>query len=177
MARKSRNRRRRQERIIDAYLHHASEVFAAVFTPNCCLNASRVTLDVLRHFGITAHPESVLVSLYNPTWVLLVEAHGRRPVTEAEAQQWVAMGGWCLGCGGLKEPSEAHGGWDGHLVVRVGSMIIDPSAGQFDRPEKGIMVPQIVTIEVTTAFRRGERLGLGHNFANTYIQPHLLTHS
>ena len=111
----------------------AEPIFERTFSPDCCLNATRVLLDVLRGVGFAARPLSVRAFAYNAVYVDRV-ARGLPPLGDPES--------WGLGV--ETRPAMGGGGWPGHLVALVDNRwLVDGSAGQFSRPEKNILVPWI----------------------------------
>lgn len=112
----------------------AAPIFERELRVDCCLNASRILLEVLHGLGVSARPISVRAFAYNGVYMERLWG-GLNPLEDDRA--------WGVGVEtrpGMGEP----GGWSGHLVVLVeGKWIIDGSSGQFARPEKGILVPNL----------------------------------
>ena len=99
------------------------------FTPDCCINGTKVAIRVLKHFGITAQPVSVRFALFNRfAWDLY--------------QDGVPLAEWpehahSLGVG----PKQGTGPdkWNGHLIAEGDGWALDISASQFARSGRIIM--------------------------------------
>lgn len=116
-----------------------------------CLNATRVTLDVMRHFNIKATALSVRFYAYNHAWMERVRIEGRLPSGDAEANEWVLKyGAWALGVDTV-DRGEEHA-YPGHVVAIVQGHIIDASVGQFSRPQRGIPFPEVIAVPTFPRF-------------------------
>jgi hypothetical protein len=109
----------------------ASLVLADLYTPDCCIAATRAGLAVLEHLRIKAQPRACIALAMNREWLA-----GER-----------ALPAWAV----MIDPDETiarPAGFAGHLVIvgKVGSskFLLDMSAGQFDRPGREINVPGAV---------------------------------
>lgn len=95
------------------------------YTSDCCINAARVGVEVLKRLGVPAKPVSVRIFLFNRfAWDLY-----RKGVPIGTWPEHA----WSLGVGdrdGFDEP----GRWNGHLMVEGDGFLLDLSARQFDRP-------------------------------------------
>ena len=127
------------ERVLAAYLRWAPDLFARVFPIKAhCLHSCRITLDALRHFGISAEPESVRASVFNDIWFAKFMEAGGVPRSNELARRWGADGARCYRIGGCSASGPE---WPGHLVIRTGNHVIDPAMGQFSIPDDGIVMP------------------------------------
>lgn len=129
------------------------------FLPGACINSARITVDVLRHYGIRASAVPARLDIYNPVWVRLIKDEGLPKSNEA-LQRWTEAGASCVGVNGTGVKSAT--GWDGHLMVRLDDSLIDPSFGQFNRPWKAIPCPPVVRLPLPNGgkdFDRGELVG------------------
>lgn len=90
----------------------------------CCVLASRLAIEALKHFDIAGRGMKVQVRANNHAMVMLEET-GDRDRWEAKALQR-----YC----GLGTGSKLNEGWlNGHVVVIVeGEILLDPSAPQFN---------------------------------------------
>lgn len=93
---------------------------------------------------------SVEFVAWNPTWARLRDATGGPPKDEAEAQAWVAQGGWAIGID-VTTPHDG-GKWPGHLVLSAAGFLVDLAAAQFNRPERGIPFPDCVLAPLPVGF-------------------------
>jgi hypothetical protein len=157
--RQTKRQRKRIEKarsVIDTYVEHAAEVFPRHFTKDCCINATRVLVEVMAHFGVSAQPLSVSCVAHNKILVDCIEKH-RGSLTEAEVDEAYDNGAWGvrIETGKQVKPN----GWPGHLVAVVNNKwLVDSSAGQMSRPHKGIQLPPIVVVPATRRFQSGDEL-------------------
>lgn len=101
--------------------------------PNLCVAAARTTMDVLHHLGIGARAMPVGVVVANEQWMRLTDEQ------RVEALSDPTNPAWSIGVlAGSQQPEP--GTFDGHLVVVVPRLraLLDPTLGQFSRPEHGI---------------------------------------
>lgn len=153
-------KKRKQEaapnHIITAFIDEAGPVFAQHFTRNCCINATRVLIDVLGHFKVKAVPLSVNCVVHNKLLVDFLKEHGGGG-TEEELDVAYANGAWGVRID-EKVPEEP-GGWAGHLVAIVqDKWLVDASAGQLSRPDKGILLPPILLSPASRRFLKGSQM-------------------
>jgi hypothetical protein len=96
------------------------------YSPDCCINGTRVVIDALREFDVKARPVSVGVLLFNRfAWDLY---QAGIPNTE-----W-PYHAHSIGIDPTVGTVGRDGGWDGHLVAEGDGWTLDISAGAFDRP-------------------------------------------
>ena len=111
---------------------------------------------MLGHFGVRVRPLSVTATFFSEGFVELSgSTGGRLPETREELVEWTDRPGvWSVGLGlGEEEP----GRWPGHLVALVEDrLVVDISAGQASRPERGLVVPGVLSFEVPRAFVQGK---------------------
>ena len=137
--------------IIAAYADEAPEVFVKKFRQDCCINATRVLLDVFRHFDMKARPLSVECAVHNKMLVDFIAAHNGVMPAEEVVDEWYEKGAWGVRIEG--EVVTKDRGWAGHLVGIVQDRwLVDSSSGQMSRPEKGIHLPPILVAPATRLF-------------------------
>lgn len=123
------------ERKLERLAQCARGVLDLVYTPDCCIAATRAGLSVLDALGIKARPRYVLAVAANAEWI--ADTHtgymfGRTPPA------WAVM----------IDPDETINlkKIGGHVVIvgKVGSskFLLDLSAYQFNRPARGIHIPE-----------------------------------
>jgi hypothetical protein len=129
---------------------------------NSCISSSRILLEVLQRRGISGRVMPVSAGAFNETAARLV-------LDGVPMQEWPDEA-WSVGIGAIAEVGP-QGGWDGHLVVIARSsaehdlgaprVLLDPTADQMDRPERGIIVggPVTFSIEADQAFTPKDPLG------------------
>lgn len=120
----------------------AGHVRAAVRTrydADSCIASTAVFLDVTAWLGLDASPAPVEVLAANPGGLREMAAATPRPV-----EQW-PEDAWTVGIVAGQEPRA--GGWPGHLVAVLHGQrerLVDVSADQMDRPQRGLRVPSPV---------------------------------
>lgn len=123
--------------MIDSIVRSAAPVIARTFRPDCCLNATRVMIEVFRDFAIPARAVVVSVLAVNAAWVEQALALGRVPDVRE-----LAPAAWALG---IDRPGPPEGsGWPGHVVVFARGRLIDMAAGNIARPARRIYAPAYV---------------------------------
>lgn len=139
---------------LDAVAAAAEAVLPQHFGPRCCLNASRVLIDVLARRKINARPVSVKMTAFNAKWYELLRAKQGWPESQTESDEWAAQGGYAVGID--VDDLSGQDGWPGHLIVAAAGCIIDPSAGQVHRPQHKIIVPPVFGAAITEGFLDGK---------------------
>jgi hypothetical protein len=113
------------------------------FVKNCCLPATRVTIEVLNYFGISAKPQPVSVLIYNKKFVDAVMSAGGKPDMEAilnsDPEHW-SLG---LGMPELKHKLVGPKGYDYHMVAIADGVMIDLTLPQANRPQYNIVLPSV----------------------------------
>jgi hypothetical protein len=94
------------------------------FSPDHCINGTRVALGALRAHHIKAKPLSVQIVLFNKLAFDLF--NDGLPVAEWPPEAW------SVGVG--PDARKNAGGWDGHLLCEGDGWTLDVSAAQFTRP-------------------------------------------
>jgi hypothetical protein len=147
-ARLKRERTANRERVVTLYGELAGPILLKQFTPNCCINGTRVFVETMKHFGVPARAQVVSFEVYNARWIQRMSAKGSCPASDAEMQMWLADGAWALG---------AIAGSDGdnfpyHLIGVANGVLVDSAFGQANRPAKNIVVDQVLTAKVAPDF-------------------------
>lgn len=114
-----------------------SLTLATFSTENTCIATSRILIEVLARSGVAARPVPVVVKVENEKARALTEQ--RVPV-----EQW-PDDAWSVAIDVQQEDEPRH--WNGHLCVMVKGegfgqprVFIDPTADQFSRPERNLIV-------------------------------------
>lgn len=149
-ARQSALRRERAPRIVKAYVDAAREILPERFRPDCCLNGTRVCIEVMRKFNLFAEPVVVDLMVSNDAAVRMFNEVGGWPRGDDEVKKWMDQGVWVLQVAG--ERTDDPNGWPHHMIARVYDMLVDSALGQASRPHKGIELPWVA------AFPRGNFL-------------------
>lgn len=97
-----------------------------------CLMSTRVFIAAARYFGIFAKPVPVTVAHLNHAMVQAMDAD--LPKDEYPPEAWSVGVAGTGRFGRYGDPK----GWDGHMIAVADGALIDPSADQFSRPEKGM---------------------------------------
>jgi hypothetical protein len=138
--------------ILTVYASAANSIFPDYFWPDCCLNASRVAIDALREFKVTAKQVSVYALFVNKEWWAKFQEHS--PVSLANFTQWKEdPKAWSVGVD-TSYPQTKHN-WPGHLVVVTQRYLIDSAAAQYDRPQHGINLPWVLLTDLVPGFLTG----------------------
>jgi hypothetical protein len=146
--RKRRARLRRAADCIQLYERVAAQVLPQHFSADCCINGTRVALDVLAHFGVEARPVPVRAFAFNK--VMYERLTAEPEPDQAMLDQWIAEGGWSCGIVG-----DANDGWPYHLVALAEGYLIDSASGQFYRPQHDICVAPVIALPIQPGFEQG----------------------
>lgn len=119
------------------------------FSPDSCVATTRITIDVLRYFGIQAKAVAVTVIALNGDAYELLEAGSTPHDIWVASQPWGPQdpgGPWTLGLG-FAGPGEEEAA--GHVVawVPAGEAFLDLSLDQVSRPLKAMtMQPEVFSL-------------------------------
>lgn len=133
-----------------------------------CLNATRVLIDVMHAFKVSAFPVSVKVLAINDVFFTGIRKLGRWPENDEEGRMVMANGGYSIGVDTRQTAEDnARGKWAGHLCAIVQDFLVDPSAGQMSRPQHRIVIPEMLVAPSSKRFLKGKsaciELSLEHN--------------
>jgi len=96
------------------------------FTPDHCINGTRIAIGALKHHGVSVSPRSVQFAMFNRfAWDLFESGV---PAKDFPPHAW------SLGIGPGEKLKQRAEGWSGHLVAEGDGWTLDISAGQFNRP-------------------------------------------
>lgn len=109
------------------------KLILARFRPDSCVASTRVAFEVVKRLGGRAYAQAVHLQVVNRP-VIEAMAEGRTP------EDALRRGGVILRAEGSDRITVGEGSqWHGHLVLVVDdSVLLDMSADQFHRPERGI---------------------------------------
>lgn len=150
---------RKLEVTLGLYEEQAPGVIYKHYSSDCCLSATRITIEVMAAFGVVARPMVVSTMVMNPKMFQLARLKGDLPDTKEELDAWVAEGAWALGSDGRRTSMEPVGpnAWAWHLVALVGdSHLIDASSRQMNREARDIFVGDIVIGPQPAQFATGQ---------------------
>lgn len=140
-----------------AFARPALRWLSRYIEPDCCIAATRLALCVLRdrlHMKVQALP--IIASAANAVFVRLMTDEG--PLNPEAQARWAQQGAWVVILG-QPDQEQAPGRWPGHLAALVNdTILIDLSAHQVSRPEKGVLVSPYV-ISVPQGFTQGNLFG------------------
>lgn len=123
------------------------EAVNGIWKENCCLAASRVLVNLLESFRISAYPLPAQCIVYNGPYQARLLRGQPHPKSEEEAKAWGEDGCWSVSMG-FPDEIPAPDSWEGHMVVIANSpllahpLLLDFALGQAHRPEKGIVLPR-----------------------------------
>lgn len=148
--------------LLKLYQDIAPRIIYSKYRADCCLSATRITIEVLSAFGFTAWPMTTSTMIMNAKMFQLARLKGDMPDTKEELDAWVEQGAWALGSDGRRQnvalqPSADPDGWAWHLVALVNDeYIVDASSRQMNRPERDIIVGDIVAAPMPKQFASGD---------------------
>lgn len=121
------------------------EIVLSEYGRDSCIASSLIGQQVLAHFKVQARAVSSAVSAYNDLAMKMTS-------TNLPPQEWPDEA-WSVGVQGSGVMNMETKRYDGHVVLIVkpqGSprVLLDLSADQLDRPERGLRVPGPVAVEL-----------------------------
>lgn len=121
--------------VLDRYRRVARGILLFYFGPASCIASTRVTIEVLKRFGVSAEPLAVK---------FLAQCHARKTAYQSGFTDEELKGAKSQS----PAPGHQHEGWNGHLVAIAEDgpvyYIIDPSFDQIAIP--GIRIPPNILI-------------------------------
>lgn len=146
------------QQILDLFVERAPAVLNDRFQQDRCLNATRIVVEVMKRFSLSAQPTSVIATAMNGVYADRVRNMGREP-TKVDVEEWIRIGGWAVG---IDTQAAEDGKWAGHLVAVVGKdWLVDAASGQFSRPDRNLTVPDVFAGAVGPRWLKGKE---GANF-------------
>lgn len=124
-------------------------------TVNTCILTTRLGVEVLTHYGLSAKAQPVRVAAWNREGITL---HLRK----VPHSQWPESA-WSVGIEGTGVSDRSTGAWDGHLVVVLRNpsrtrTLIDLTADQLSRPQRGIDISGPILMDLTPVWAPGDML-------------------
>jgi hypothetical protein len=144
------------ESILRRYAEVARPEILRDFRADSCIASTRITIRVMREFGIFAEPLSVIFIVGNAEWRRRIIENQEPWPDPKDIYKWCEMtGAWSVGVGNGRK---REGGWPGHLVAYLPkhNFIIDASIDQANRPAKGIILPPVLIAQISPRFAAGE---------------------
>jgi hypothetical protein len=121
----------RAEDIVRRYASVARPVILEFFPPNSCIAASRITIEVLRRFGIKA--QAVPVSM----------------VVQSKSRDLAFVSGLDMKGRAHQIRPASKNAWNGHCIAIAGGHLIDASFDQCDMADRGVHIPPyILTVRI-----------------------------
>jgi len=140
---------RRIAELLDSYAAVASEYLPQWFAASRCLNATRITIEVLAQFGVATRAQPTQVLVMNEVMWREVTRRGRLPESEAESLEWMnAFGAYSVGVTG-EAADDLPPGYPAHLIAVADGYLIDAAARQFHRPAHEIYTPEVLLTRMT----------------------------
>lgn len=120
------------------------------YTPDCCIAAAAILLRVFEHYGYKAQVVPVTVQVYNAAMIKLLKGNTRLPEDPLRRELlFEVTGAWGVGIvpasavlSYLRNRTE--GGYGGHLLLRVEQYLVDATIAQVNRPDKQMVMPQLL---------------------------------
>jgi hypothetical protein len=135
--------------IVLSYLEtEVKKALDKTYALDCCIAGTRIVLDVLEHFKISARPIVTRAFVCNAIYREWVEQNQRLPTEGNEAAGIFARGGYSLLLGAdgepTKQPTGGKGFW-GHLIVYVEEgYVVDITLPQAHRPRHKIYLKPLI---------------------------------
>lgn len=126
------------DRVLGALVDIGQPTLSTYYAPNCCIAATRLATRVLELTGYQAYPQVMWARAGNAAFCDAVMDDQPEHEWEARGVRYVEVN---------TEATEP-GRFAGHLVAVCHGTLIDLSAGQFNRPEKNIIVPASVALDI-----------------------------
>jgi hypothetical protein len=143
------------ENLLIALAPIARATIRKAFTSDCCVATCRIMRHVFARFGYRAEAVPLAVHIYNAKMIELLDSGIRFPDNAQERRAlFDKTGAWGIGIcppqefGREKNPNY----FGGHLALRIGSMLIDASLQQAERPAKNILIPPLIYVEISEIF-------------------------
>jgi hypothetical protein len=150
-----------QDRVLELYAEVAPVYIYKYLSHDCCLNATRVAIDVLHAFGVEARPLTTKVLAFNPPMWERVQAKSSLP-DQTEMDEWVAAGAWCLGVDGVQHDDKT--GWPWHLIAITKDRMLDSSSLQMSRIHRNLKVDPVIVAPIPRTFACGGNVLLRNDF-------------
>jgi hypothetical protein len=128
---------KRKDRAICAVAALAPDIIRKYYVVNCCVAATAIGIDVLKHFGIPSIPQSCKVHALNAAAVRWMEAKRELPKTPQRRKEWRKQKCWMVSIDSLPDGSPDTD-LGGHLVILNASFMLDLSIMQLHRPAHNI---------------------------------------
>jgi len=117
---------------------------------DCCIAAAAILIRVFEHYGFEANAIPVTLQIYNAPMVKLLMNEAPLPEDpDRRAKLFELTGAWGIGVVPAASTLATlngvpGGGYGGHLLVRVKEFLIDATLAQATRPDKQIVLPQLL---------------------------------
>ena len=138
-------------RVVESFVAVARRPMVRAWGKNCCINATRTALLVMKHYGIPAHPFPCKLAVHNKAnnvakIVGFTEQERRDTTARCRPEKVIDR----------HVPGE---GWPGHLALVVKrQLLLDPSFDQAAEPEMGLHIPEeVLALPVPKSFVRGTK--------------------
>jgi hypothetical protein len=131
------------------------------YCPNCCIAAVAILIRVFDHYGYKATAVPVTMRIYNAAMVKALE--NKIKISDDKERFFFLTGAWGIGIVPQSAAASGHffgGGYGGHLLVRAGNWLLDPTIRQADRPERKMPLPNMLFTEGARELERTGELGL-----------------
>jgi hypothetical protein len=139
----------------------------------CCILATRVGQQALAVFGIAATPFPVVLSICNDAWIRWGEdgyPGGTAEQLRRGAHLITNTPDWHGQSMPSQNPARSRP-WDGHLVLRVDTMLIDLDLGAMSRPQNRIVLPATIIAPLTDDERVSASYGNATQAAHLLYYP------
>jgi|SRR5579864_296865 len=77
------------EELVAAFAAIARPEIRRDHTISSCVASTWITIEVMRHFGVSARPLTVKAEICNAAFIDFEKKHGRRPLVGESAETWI----------------------------------------------------------------------------------------
>lgn len=128
------------------------------YEPSACILGTRVLIDVLAYFGVEGSALPVRVLVLNQAGAEQMEKG--IPISEWPDEAWSVGVDDRNPDNPTVEEARAKWRFPAHLVVQANGYLLDPTADQMDRPQRGLRVLGSVAAQLPDDFFDGGYVGL-----------------
>ena len=123
--------------LVRAFQAVARQILLKWFVPNSCITATRIAVDCMAHFGISAHGVNTLFTCSCASLALSYVAGA----DEAERRRF------CILATGINADLPYRvPGFTGHVVAIAGRCLVDPTFDQASLPDHGLVIPPRILV-------------------------------
>jgi hypothetical protein len=153
---------RKKRELKDLISRLAPVVYPAMreeYTHDCCIAAASILKRVFAIYGYRAIEVPTQLEVYNAAMVKALDSQVRIPDKGPARERFFDItGAWGIGITRESQAVAAAKGiasFGGHLIIKVGPYLLDPTIQQCNRPEKKIVLPPMLATRAAEFVRDG----------------------